>query len=169
MKKPIVRLKLRVRLPDGSRPYLEPVFTANKKLKPGYPRHHGQNGHWPDGVYHLRYLKGGRRIWEAVGSDAQLAQTKLMQRERILTAKAAGIDVVEPLEDAPGTDLKVAITEYLDEVATHKSKKTSAAYSLTLELFQQSCAKRTLEEITLRIQSRRMQKAEQAAMNLVGA
>jgi hypothetical protein len=33
---PVVRIKLRVRLPDATRPYLNPVFSANKKLKPGY-------------------------------------------------------------------------------------------------------------------------------------
>jgi hypothetical protein len=27
----VVRLKLRVRLPDGSRPYLNPVFSGNKR------------------------------------------------------------------------------------------------------------------------------------------
>lgn len=34
MKQPVVRLKIRVRLPDGSRPYLDPVPSAKGKLKP---------------------------------------------------------------------------------------------------------------------------------------
>ena len=36
MKEPVVRLKIRVRLPDGSRPFLESVLSANNKLKPLY-------------------------------------------------------------------------------------------------------------------------------------
>jgi len=64
MKSPVVRLKLRVRLPDGSRPYLDPVRSANNQLKPGFAMHDGKPVHFPDGVYHLRYLKGSRRVWE---------------------------------------------------------------------------------------------------------
>ncbi len=54
MKVPVVRLKLRVRLPDGSRQYLDP----NKKLKPRYALLDGKAVHFSDGVYHLRYVKG---------------------------------------------------------------------------------------------------------------
>ena len=72
---PIVRLKLRVRLPHGSRPFLDPVFAGNNKLKPGYAALDGKPVHFPDGVYHLRYLKGTRRVWEAVGSNAEFANT----------------------------------------------------------------------------------------------
>jgi len=58
MKVPVVRLKLRVRLPDGSRSYLDTVFAGNNKLKPGYASFEGKPVLFPDGVYHLRYLKG---------------------------------------------------------------------------------------------------------------
>jgi hypothetical protein len=55
---PVVRLKLRVRLPDGCRPYLDPVYSANNKLKPRYASVGGKPVHFPEGVYHLRYPKG---------------------------------------------------------------------------------------------------------------
>ena len=56
MKNPVVRLKLRVHLPDGSRPYLDPIFAANGKLKPGHALLDGSPTHFPEDVYHLRYL-----------------------------------------------------------------------------------------------------------------
>ena len=92
-KSPVVRLKLRVRLPDGTRAYLDPVHTANHKLKPLLAHHNGLPVHFPDGVYHLRYLKGDRRVWEAVGSDAQAAFTTQTKRERELAATAVGVRI----------------------------------------------------------------------------
>jgi hypothetical protein len=83
MKSPIVRLKFRVRHPDGSRPYLDPVFSGNNKLKPGYAQLNDTPIHFVDGVYHLRYLKGGTRVWEAVGSDPQLALISKLNKPAI--------------------------------------------------------------------------------------
>jgi hypothetical protein len=34
---PAVRLKIRVRLSNGSRPYVDPVFSSNGKLKRSMP------------------------------------------------------------------------------------------------------------------------------------
>jgi integrase/recombinase XerD len=148
MKVPVVRLKLRVRLPDGSRLYLGPVFSGNNKLKPGYATLNGIAAHFPDGVYHLRYLKGTQRVWEAVGTDAQFALIAKLKREKVLEARAAGVTIVdEEFEATPQTDLQETAADYLAEVAAHKSKKTSAAYSLTLKLFLESCSKPHLEEI----------------------
>jgi hypothetical protein len=145
---PVVRLKLRVRLADGSRSYLDPVYSGNNKLKPGYASVGGKHVHFPDGVYHLRYLKGSRRVWEAVGSDAQFALIAKLKREKSLEAKAAGVSVVEDeAEAASETSLTDAVTDYLEEVKAHKAKKTDAAYSLTLKLFSESCRKANLEDI----------------------
>jgi integrase/recombinase XerD len=129
MKSPVVRLKLRVRLPDGSRPYLDPVCSANHKLKPGFAMHDGKPIHFPDGVYHLRYLKGSRRVWEGVGTDAQFALASKLKREKSLDAKAIGANVVEDVPQATSeTNLREVVAEYLQEVEVHKSKKTFAAY-----------------------------------------
>lgn len=147
MKNPVVRLKLRVRLPDGSRPYLDPVFSGNNKLKPGYALSDGKPVHFSDGVYHVRYLRGTKRVWEAIGSDPQLALITKLKREKALEARAAGVEVVDESPASPQTDMHEAVAEYVTEIAAHKSKKTSAAYSLTLRLFVESCAKRYLEDI----------------------
>ena len=149
MKAPVVRLKLRVRLPGGSRPYLDPVFAANGKLKPGYATLDGTASHYPDSVYHLRYLKQGKRVWEPVGSDAQLAMIAKLKREKAAEAIAAGVAIAD---DGPAatkaTNLQEAVAEYLEEVKAHKSRKTDAAYAIALKLFVVACPKKCLEEIT---------------------
>jgi hypothetical protein len=48
----VVRLELRVRLSDGSRPYLDPVLSANGKVKPLYAVVDGKaEHHHPEGTY----------------------------------------------------------------------------------------------------------------------
>ena len=51
-----VRLSLRVRLPNGKRLFVAPVYAASGKLKPLYAIVSGKPEHHPEGVYHLRYL-----------------------------------------------------------------------------------------------------------------
>jgi hypothetical protein len=174
MKVPIVRLKIRVRLPDGSRPYLDPLFAANGKLKPDFALLNGKPTHCPGGVYHLRYLKGDTRVWETIGTDAQLALGQLQKRQMTLGAKAVGVAVVEDNPSTPNraklarkgkatgvavvqdcatssqnlTRLKVAVANYLAEISAHKSKRTHLAYSLTLKLFLESCSKEGIEDIS---------------------
>lgn len=73
--------------------------SANSKLKllvavvDGKPEHH------PEGSYFLRYISDGKRIWEAVGNDPQLALASKLKREKLLDAKAAGIGIVENAPD----------------------------------------------------------------------
>lgn len=127
MKAPIVRLKLRVRLADGSRPYLEPVLAAGGKLKPGYAILHNSEVHHPGSVYHLRYQKHGKRVWEPVRSEATLAMVEKFRREEALAARAAGVSVAEEGLAAPKlTSLDEAVAEYLGEVKVHKPRKTDA-------------------------------------------
>jgi hypothetical protein len=90
-----VRLYIRVRLQDGNRPFVDPVFAAYGKLKPLYaiiderPEHHSK------GVYHLQHIKSVKRIWEKVGTDAASALTARLKRERMIEVKKAGFSVIE--------------------------------------------------------------------------
>jgi hypothetical protein len=81
---PAIRLKIRVRLSNGSRAYVDPVFSSNGKLKPLYAVVNGKSEHHPEGVYNLRYVKAGKRVWDAVGTDAQLALTTKLRVEHKL-------------------------------------------------------------------------------------
>lgn len=87
-----VHLYIRVRLPDGSRQYADPVYLSNGKPKPLYALVDGKPEHHPEGVYHLRYCRAdGKRAYEAVGNDVWAALTARIKRERTLEARAVGI------------------------------------------------------------------------------
>jgi hypothetical protein len=47
----VVPTQLRVRRFDGSRPYLDPVLSANGKVKPLYAAVDGKAEHHPEGTY----------------------------------------------------------------------------------------------------------------------
>ena len=79
-----VRLYIRIRLPDGTRKYADPVYAASCKLKPLGALVAGAREHHPEGVYHLRYLNGGKRIWENVGVNAESAYAARMKQDRIV-------------------------------------------------------------------------------------
>jgi hypothetical protein len=64
MPAPTVRLKIRVKLSNGSGAYVDAVFVSNNKLKPMHGLVNGKPQNHPEGVYHLRYLRGGNRVWE---------------------------------------------------------------------------------------------------------
>ncbi|MEO6983320.1 MAG: site-specific integrase [Edaphobacter sp.] len=144
----VVRLKIRARLTDGSRPYLDPVFAANGKIKPSEALIDGQPTHVDSPTYYLRYLKTGKRVWESVGDDPQLALVTRRKREMMLEAQAAGVVLAE--EEPTGGKkalLSDVVQEFMGEVAAHRSKKTLYAYSLAMRMFLESCTKTYLEEI----------------------
>jgi hypothetical protein len=65
-----VRLYIRVKLPDGTRRYTDPVYLSNGKLKPRYTLVERKPEHHAEGVYHLRYCQANcKRVYEAVGND----------------------------------------------------------------------------------------------------
>lgn len=65
MKKvPKPQLYYRVRLPDGSYPYLKPASTTTGRIRPDYALIGGKPAHLPDGTYYLRLVVNGKRVWE---------------------------------------------------------------------------------------------------------
>src|SRR5438132_14029220 len=66
-----VRIEMRVKLPNGSRACVDPVFASNGTLKPFVALVGGKPTHHPEAVYHLRYVRAGKRVWEPVGTDSQ--------------------------------------------------------------------------------------------------
>ena len=91
MQAPVARIYIRVVLPDGSRPYCNPVCTANQKLRAQYALIDGKPRHHPEGVYYLRYTTGGKRRWERVGADPSLALVRLQLRDYALQAESLGL------------------------------------------------------------------------------
>ena len=130
--------KVSLYLRGGNRYYL-PVETGNHKLRPLYAMVKGVPQKFLNGVYCLRYQKDGKRKWEPVGSDPQLALTKKGQREAKLAGHAVGM--LEPgtttslPASLPLTGLSAAAAEYIRETKDHKSHKTYLAYKLALDSF----------------------------------
>lgn len=96
MKSP-VRLYLRIRLPDGSYPYVAAAYANNGRIRPRTAMHQGSR-HCPASTYYLRYQQDGRRVWEPVGADPTLATVSLQKKAHQLQAAALGL--VQPAPPA---------------------------------------------------------------------
>lgn len=143
MKTPKVRLYIRVRLPDGRDSFLDPVWNRNRTLRTGYALVSGAPEHHPEGIYYLRFLRNGKRVWEAVGADADAAIAVLRNKEHDLQSISLGRSAPQvnpepqdpPPSTAVSTSLEDAIKAYLDEVRRFRSAKTIAACQHMLTLF----------------------------------
>jgi integrase/recombinase XerD len=88
---------------------------------------------------------GGKRVWESVGSDPQVAVTKQLQRDLILASQKAGVEVVDPRPT--DHDLGEAINSYLAGVAITKSENAHTQYEYALRVFKKATGVKTLEAV----------------------
>jgi integrase/recombinase XerD len=151
-----VRLYLRLTV-NGTRQFFEPVYAANGKLKPLVALVAGEPKRLDDATYYLRYSSNGKRCWQAVGEDAQLAFQKRLHKENLLTAKAAGLEVLEPgtreIKKRPATsalETHGAVETYLKDISQYRRGRTYTAYKNTLEAFRDFCKKSTLDLVDRR-------------------
>jgi integrase len=150
-----VALYLRVRSATGSWIYVPPVYSPNNKLKPLYGLVECVPKRCPEGSYYLRYRQDGKRFLTSIGKETDRAATALRNKTLELNGVKQGLTLVQPETGAepkpepkvPGHPLTTTVMDYLLEIQTHKSKKTLAAYTLALTLFQESCKKQDLEDI----------------------
>jgi len=146
-----VKIYLRIRLKDGQRRYAPIVYASNKKIKPLYALIDGQAQRHLEGVYHLRYVRDGKNVWEAVGPDAQVAAAAQIRRAHEISAQPIGLAVVS--DDVTGHPLSEAVDEYLQEVRVAKAARTFMAYRLTLQGFLQivgrNCTLESLDRISV--------------------
>jgi len=114
--------------------------------------------HFPDGVYHLRYLKWSRRVWEGVGSDAQLAAISKLWREKSLEARALSMNAGEDeIELSPKTDLRDTVAEYITKIKVHRSKNVRSLLPNP----------QTLSSILLEVEPRRRRAQTRAHFHVV--
>jgi hypothetical protein len=139
-----VTVMIRAKL-NGKYPYLPAVWSGNGRLKPNVTLVNGKEQK-VEGRYYPRFTEGGKRRFELVGGDAGVAATAAQEKELALTAKAAGIEVVEQIK-GEGIKLVDAITEYKAEIKEHKAKRTYVAYAYALDLFAQGCRKTFVDEV----------------------
>jgi integrase/recombinase XerD len=168
---PKIRLYIRVRLSDGRDAFVDPVWNRNHTLRACYALVNGELEHHPEGVFYLRFLHNGKRVWHRVGKEADAALAALSNKEHDLRSVALGRSaptsvanaptsvssdlsaprpVVEPeaLVSPASVSLKDAIESYLEEVRRFRSLKTIAACEHMLNFFGSRLPGRSVKDIT---------------------
>ncbi len=172
MKNPKVRIYIRVKLPDGSQPFLDPVWSANRQIKKGWAIIDGTPKHFPGAVYYLRYAREGKRVWERLTDDPEQAlaakqkldvfhaavSVDLIQRNvpaPIATATPAPTPAAaQPAastsaEDSPALKLTGAVDRYKEFLSlANKAPKTRTAYETAIDTFVKQCGDKAISDVT---------------------
>lgn len=142
-----VRLYIRVRRSDGRYSFLEPVWNRNQTLRACYALVDGKPEAHPEGVYYLRYLKGKKRVWQAVGAESDAALAAFQNKEHDLQSVALGRSTPEP-DQSDSVSVADAVEVYLTEIRRFRSRKTIAACQCILGVFKERLHGRLLTSIT---------------------
>ncbi|HEV2380165.1 MAG TPA: site-specific integrase, partial [Terriglobia bacterium] len=135
-----VTLYIRPVLSDGSRPYLRPAYLRGGKLREGYALVQGHPQQVPNAEYYVRYLKGGKRVWEQVGCDAGVALAAQQRISTRMAAVQAGNTI--PEDNRSSLTVSRAIEPYLQHVANKgRAENTPKNYAFTLRHFARECNK----------------------------
>ena len=81
---------------DGRHSFLEPAWNRNHTLRPGYTLVAGKPTYFAHSVYYLRFLRGGKRVWQAVGAEPDGAIVALRNAQHDLEAVALGKKIPNP-------------------------------------------------------------------------
>jgi hypothetical protein len=81
-----VQLNIRVGLEDGSCPYLKTVIQPHGHVRPGCAISDGRAVKGSNGTCHLRYQQEGKRVWDSVGPEADVALISLSAARFSLSA-----------------------------------------------------------------------------------
>jgi len=102
------------------------------------------------GPFFIRLKEEGKRwySWLPLGAESVEEAKKAAERiEKAQEAKAMGLTVAE-LDEATSSRLSTKVSTFCKEIEANKSRKTWLAYRKSLEYFQQSCRKKTIQDIT---------------------
>jgi integrase/recombinase XerD len=151
MRKPKPSLYLRFRQPDGKQSsYCPAVFDGKSRLRSFWCLVRGTEEHHPEATYHQRTKRNGKEAWESLGTDPAAAWNKATVGKSVDTCKqelAAQRTPPEPTVTTNSFRMDDEIKTYLSNVEK-LAPKTHAAYKLTLDVFQQSCSKIFVHQIT---------------------
>ena len=151
MKNPKIRLYIRIRTADGRSFFADPVWNKNRTLKAGYAA--PDSNHHPEGIYYLRFLLNGKRVWQAIGKQPDAAIAALRKKEVELQSASLGIPVstlqipVSKAESAPRTLLQDAIKVYLNDLQRFRAPGTVAGAKPMLRSFGGRFAGRFINDI----------------------
>ncbi len=154
-----VRLYVRIRRSDGRDAFVEPAWNRNRTLRGGHALVLGQPEHHPESCYYLRYLRNGKRAWESVGTDPEIALVALRKTQHHLESMNLAREPLAPaLEKQPVAADQVqpkhlmteAMQEYLQEVRLFRAPKTIAACENILSRFTGKCSAAHVEDVCRR-------------------
>lgn len=148
MRTPKVRLYIRVRSAGGKYTFHDPVWNKNRTLRAAYALVNRQPEYHPEGVYYLRYLHGTKRIWHAVGLDADAALVACQNKEHDLWAVRLGRLAEPSPQPVFKLGLGAAIESYPAEIRRSRSAKTIAACNRILGVFGSRLPGRSLDSIS---------------------
>jgi integrase len=118
--------------------FAEPAWNRNRTLRAGYAKLDAK--HHPEGLYYLRFLRAGKRVWESVGREPDAALVALRKTEHELQSMCLGLagkTLQEVSADSPApvsTTLEDAIQDYLTDLQRFRAPGTvkGATYMLTV-------------------------------------
>jgi integrase/recombinase XerD len=158
VKCPKVSLYIRIRVSQGRYRFVPAVFTRNGTLRAGFALISGNPVSHPEGIYYLRFLRDGRRIWQMVGSDADAALVALQNTEQDLRDVALGrtpqpTTAPSPSGEPPQTSSQVflapAVDLYIERLKKlGRSFKTVREANRILDLFAGQFLTKVISEIT---------------------
>jgi integrase/recombinase XerD len=136
---------------DGKWTMGKPAVKGNSRLKPLWVMVDGKVDHHPEARYKVSWYDSGKKRFEDVGQDPDVALATLNRREKSLEAKASGLTGLNDSEAKGRVLLSAAIAVYVDDAADgKKAKKTHSARKRTMDLFRESCNKTFVDQIDLR-------------------
>jgi hypothetical protein len=150
VRKPKPSLYLRFRQPDGKQSsYCRAIFDGKSRLRPFWCLVRGTEEHHPEATHYQRIKRDGKGAWESLGTDPSAAWNKATVGKSIDTCK-------HELAAQPKSEPSLTKESYRldDEVKTYLSNveklapRTHLNYKLTLDLFQQSCKKLFVHQVT---------------------
>jgi integrase/recombinase XerD len=158
VKSPKISLYIRIRVSQRRYRFVPAVFNRNGALRAGFALISGNPVSHPEGIYYLRFLRDGKRVWQMVGSDADTALATLQNTEQDLRDVALGraslstsgsSPMGEPPQSSSQVFLAPAVGLYVERLKKlGRSFKTIREAKRILDLFACQFLTKVISEIT---------------------
>jgi integrase/recombinase XerD len=158
MRTPKVRLYVRIRVSDGRYRFVSPVRNRNGSLRAGFALVTGRQELHPEGVYYLRFLRDGKRIWQPVGLDSDAALAAFQNTEQDLRDVALGRTTqsisTTPSSGEPSVPSSLALLAPAVEIYIERLRKLGRSFKTVreanriLDVFAGQFPTKVISEIT---------------------
>lgn len=143
-----VTLMRRCRTEDGWK-YRPVAIGKNGRVRPEYAIVDGEQIHFPNGHYALRFYEGRKLRYENVGSNAADALAARDAKEKLMAAKTAALDAgAKIVEEPTRTYLRRAAALYIQDAENRKASEAAEQARLVTDEFMEVCRKTFVDELT---------------------